>query len=324
MSPDILITAEAFGGTRDSHAKWLEYLLRTPLRDALPESGVVSAAFSSEAVSGAGLVIGFELSEASRRSMNEKEKVWIDLRIAPLRFLDDIYFTFETNHPGIREKLEERRIDATLCRYHADLVRATVLKLKKADIVEPGTLLLIGQTEADRVVFDGTKHLTLADRITELEALNAGYDRVLFKPHPYAKNGRAVLRELRRGLGNVEATRANIYHLLANEGVRHVAALNSSVLHEAECFGKAVTFLFTPTFTEEQVGIYGDYFSGAFWSDILAPAFETRPSDLQLPFVPGRLRKTLNDFWGYNAIDAGIVLEDIAKEKVKKLLGIFR
>ena len=88
----------------------------------------------------------------------------------------------------------------------------------------------------------------------------------------------------------------NIYYLLANEGVQHVVALNSSVLYETVYFDKKTTFLFNPTFTDRQVGIYGDYLNGAFWSDILSSTLRTVPSTLELPFQSSRLRKALNDF----------------------------
>ncbi|GEM_PF-3129444 len=322
MSAKIVITTETDGSARDSHARWLLHMIGVPLRSAVAGADVRREVF--DAASAADLFIGFELSESGKKELNGAGRVWIDLRIAPVRFLDDIYLTFETNHDGIRKRLETYRISETLVKYHAELIRATVLKLKKADIVPSNTLLLIGQTERDRVVFDGKKYLTLADRLPELGALAKPYDHVWFKPHPYAKNGRRLLRELRKGLGHVENTRENIYCLLANDGVTHVAALNSGVLHEAGHFGKEVTFLHTPTFDAAQTGVYGDYFSSAFWADILSPVFQTVSSDLSLPFVPSRLRKTLNDFWGYNAVSDEVVLRDVLKEKIQSVMSFFR
>ena len=307
-----------------SNAAWLHYLLRSPMHAAFGDAEFVIADTAETDLVGMGFVVGFELADALKKRCDDQKIVWLDLRIAPVRYLDDIYFTFETSHDEVWKRLQRYRIDDALFRYHADLVKATVIKQKKSRIVPDNTLLLVGQTERDRVVFDGERYLTLADKTSELSEIARRYDYVRFKPHPYAKNTRYLIRELRRKIGQVAVTRANIYHLLANDGVAHVAGLNSSVLYEAHHFGKETTFLHTPTFTQDQVGIYGDYFDAAFWADVLSPLFPTQPSELRLPFVSNRLRRTLNDFWGYNAIADEIVMTDILKEKIKNLLSHLR
>jgi hypothetical protein len=317
----VLITAETLGGTRDSHAKWLYLLLRTQLKSALKEAVVVHASFHDAPLEAVDLVIGFELSKEAVAKLNSMGKVYIDLRIHPIRFMDDLFFSFETNSDAVRTKLERFKIADEFCRLQASLVSATVIKQKKDKIIAPESLLLIGQTEADRVIFDGKKYLTLLDRTDEIRILASNYEHIYFKPHPYARNNRYLLRELRKIFGKIQSTHDNIYHLLANDGVMHVAALNSSVLYEAACFEKRTTFLFEPTFTDRQVGIYMDYLGASFWSDILAPVLQTVPSSLELPFQANRIRKVLNDFWGYNEISDEIVLTDIIKSRIKRLLS---
>lgn len=307
-----------------SNGAWLHYLLCSPIRAVLGEVEFVLADTAEIELNGLELVIGFELTEALKTQCDDQKIAWFDLRIAPVRYLDDIYFIFETSHDEVYRRLQQYRIDDTLFRYHADLVKATVIKQKKSRIVPDDTLLLVGQTERDHVVFDGERYLTLADKTSDLAKIARRYDHVWFKPHPYANNTRYLTRELRRNIGKVTVTRANIYHLLANDGIAHVAGLNSSVLYEADHFGKETTFLHTPTFTQAQVGIYGDYFDAAFWADVLSPIFPTQPSELRLPFVPSRLRKTINDFWGYNAVADEIIMTDILKDKIKNLLSYLR
>ena len=132
---------------------------------------------------------------------------------------------------------------------------------------------------------------------------------------------RQIQRGLKKHLGVVHPVYENIYHLLAHENVAHVCALNSSVLYEAEYFGKKTTFLYNRTFGEGKIGIYGDYFTSAFWGEILSPLFETIGGDLALDFMPSRLRRSLHDFWSYNEIGDAIVLKDIVKSKVKYFLA---
>lgn len=318
MQQHIFIAAEPREGPRATHAKWLYLLLRELLRSAVADVRIGYGSFVDADREHADLVIGFELSKEAKTLLEKASSPYIDLRIHPLRFLDDIFFSFETNVPAVRALLKNYGISEALCRMHADHVKATVIKLKKAELIRPNSLLLLGQTEADNVVFDGERYLVLTDRIEQISELSKGYGHIYFKPHPYAKNGRRVYRELKKALGEVSYIDANIYHLLGNDGVAHVAALNSSALYEAAYFGKKTTFLFTPTFGERHVGVYDAFFSGAFWSDVLSPLLATAPSALACPPQPGRLRKMLNDFWGYSAVNDEIVLADMMKSKIKR------
>ncbi len=249
---------------------------------------------------------------------NYQEPV-INLSIHPIRFSDDIFFNFQTNNKLIQEKLKKYEINYDLFYHQADIVKATYLTSIKKSSIKANSLLLIGQTEKDKVIFDGDKYLSLLDYLPQIKELIQDYDVVYFKPHPYAKNSKAIYKALKKEFNNVEFIYNNIYHLLSDENISHVVALNSSVLYEAKYFRKEVTFLYKPTFDFENkdIGIYGDYFNSSFWSDIL----EIEDSNISLPFVPNRLRKSLNDFWGYNEISDEIVLKDIIKSKIKYLLS---
>ena len=321
MKQLVLITAEALGGARDSHGPWLYFLLRTQLQSALDDVEIIYKDFSDIELETVDLVIGFELSSKARAKIDGEGMVYLDLRIHPVRFMDDIFFSFETNSDAIRLNLQTYHVNNELCEFQASIVKATVSKLNKDKIIAPNSLLLIGQTERDPVLYDGNKYLSLLDRIDEIKKVAGQYDHIYFKPHPYAKNNRYLLRELRKTLGNVKNIHDNIYYLLANEGVQHVVALNSSVLYESVYFDKQTTFLFNPTFTDMQVGVYGDYLVGAFWSDILSSTLHTVPSSLELPFQTSRMRKALNDFWGYNEISDELVQYSIFKNIVKNLLN---
>ena len=239
----------------------------------------------------------------------------LNLSIHPLRFGDDIFFNFETNDDKLREKLKKYEVNYDLFYAYADVIKATYLKSVKNPKVKENALLLIGQTEMDKVIFNGAKHLSLLDYIEEIKSLAKSYSCVYFKPHPYAKNSKQIYKVLQQELGDVEIVYDNVYHLLSNDNIKHIVGLNSSVLYEAKYFKKEVTFLYEHTFEigGKDVGIYGDYWSSSFWSDLL----EIEDKKIALPFVPNRLRKSLNDFWGYNEISDEIVLKDILKSKMK-------
>lgn len=254
----------------------------------------------------------------------EKEKlqgdeVVLNLSIHPIRFTDDIFFNIETNDEKIREKLKKYEVNYDMFYYYADLVKATYLKNVKKEIYKENSLLIIGQTEKDKVVFDGNKYLSLLDFTNDLKIKSKKYDNLYFKPHPYAKNNKYIFKELKKSIGNLQITHDNIYHLLSSENIKGVVGLNSSVLYEAKYFQKDVEFLYKPYFDigGKDIGIYGNYFNSSFWADIL----EIENVDISLPFIPNRLRKSINDFWGYTEISDEIILRDIIKSKIKYILS---
>lgn len=250
--------------------------------------------------------------------LKEKDKV-LNFSIHPLRFTDDIFFNIETNDEKIREKLKKYEVNYNMFYYYADLVKATYLKNVKKEIYKENSLLIIGQTEKDKVVFDGNKYLSLLDFMDDLKIISERYDNLYFKPHPYAKNNKYIFKELKKSIGNLQITHDNIYHLLSSENIKGVVGLNSSVLYEAKYFLKKVTFLHKPYFdlSNTDIGIYGNYFNSSFWADIL----QIKDVEISLPFTSNRLRKSINDFWGYNEISDEIILKDIIKSKIKYILS---
>lgn len=324
MKQQVLITAHSLGGGRDSHGIWLYYLLRTQLQVTIDKAEIIYRDFKDADLNSVDLVIGFELSREAKEKLNSMGKVYLNLRIHPVRFMDDIFFSFETNSDSIRLSLQNYCVNDELCKLQASIIKATVIKLNKKNIIMPNSLLLVGQTEHDLVLYDGNKYLSLLDRIDQIKEVASNYNNIYFKPHPYVKNNHYLLRELRKTLGKVQYIHTNVYQLLANEGTQHVAALNSSVLYESVYFDKQTTFLLHATFTNTQIGIYGDYFNGAFWTDILSSTLQTVPSSLELTFQPSRTRRALNDFWGYNEISDEIIYYSIFKNRVKNFLNRLR
>jgi len=260
------------------------------------------------------IVILFEEKE----KLKNNEKV-LNLSIHPLRFGDDIFFNFETNDEILRAKLQKYEVNYDTFYMYADLVKATYLKTIKKNDIKNNALLLVGQTQEDKVIFDGIKYLSLLDYIEEITLLSKEYETIYFKPHPYAINNKQMFKSLKKYLPNVKIIYDNIYHLLSNDNIKHVVALNSSVLYEAKYFHKQVTFLYKPVydFENNDIGIYGDYWSSSFWSDIL----DIEDKHIALPFIPNRLRVADNDFWGYNELRDEIILKDILKNRVKYFLS---
>lgn len=265
-------------------------------------------------ISSSNINIFFEAKEELKT-----EKKVLNLSVHPIRFADDIFFNFETNDKSLKEKLKKYEVNYDIFYHYADMVKATYLKTVKKDKIKENSLLLVGQTSMDKVVFNGEKYLSLIDFISDIKELGEKYNYIYFKPHPYSKDNKRTIKVLKQYLPNVSIIFDNIYHLMSNEKIKHIAGLNSSVLYEAKYFNKEVTFFYKPyfDFSSNDIGIYGNYFNSRFWADIL----DSEDKNIELSFMQNRLRKTLNDFWGYNEISDEIVLKDILKSKIKYLIS---
>ncbi len=316
----VIITAGGEPRKAAEHREWLYLLLGELIASALKVPDVKCLPLEETLGDSSALVIGFELPKEAGQQLDARKQPYLSLAIHPLRYMDDIFFAFRTNSDAMLRTLQAHEVNPVLCQAYANMVQATVLKSKKKPLLPPDTLLLVGQTERDLVIFDGESYLSLLDFIDAIAPLAATHRHVVFKPHPYARNNRMMHRQLKKRLGKVAMTYANIYHLLSQPTLSHVCALNSSVLYEAEMFMKTATFLYKPPFNGEALGIYDAWLSGSFWSTLLSPHMATTPSDIVLPFRPDRLRIALNDFWSYGEVSGKIVMMDLVKSALRRYL----
>jgi len=318
MYQKVLITSGSELQKAAENREWLYLLVGELITSVLEVPAITCLPLEEALADTSSLIIGFELSEEIQQRLNKRKQPYLSLVIHPLRYMDDIFFAFQTNSHAMLRTLKAHEVNPELCQVHANMVRATVLKSKKRSLLPPDTLLLVGQTEHDMVVYDGKSYLSLIDFVDIIIPIAAAHQHVVFKPHPYARNSRMMHRQLRMRLGNVHITRDNIYHLLSQPTLSHVCALNSSVLYEAEMFMKTTTFLYKPPFSRTTIGIYDAWLLGSFWSTLLSPHIATVSSDIALPFRPDRLRIALNDFWSHGEISGKIVIMDLLKSSLRR------
>lgn len=246
----------------------------------------------------------------------------INISIHPIRFCDDIFLNFETNDTRILSRLRKYQINENNLFAYSDYIRAMMLARKSIVEVTGKTLLLVGQTEFDKAVFDGTKHLNLTNFLDQISELSKIHDNVLFKPHPYSKNTRRVIKSLKNVVPKLTLDNNNIYQLLSNDNISTVAGLNSSVLHEAHYFDKEACFFMSPNFdfTQNDVPIKDHYFNSSFWAEILG----TGDINMSLPSGENRLRRLLSGYWAYPEINTHSDLYAYFKYQYIKLKSQFK
>ena len=182
-------------------------------------------------------VIGFEINPIDRLHLNEKKIPWINIEIHPIRFLEDLYFSVTSSFPFDFNQLScsEKHIHLT----------ANYLKLKNLERkfdIESNTLLIIGQTPADKSVYFDGEFKSLLSYIDKLEVLSEKHDAVYYRPHPVESDVHTD-KEIVKKFNASILSDMNYYDLLAADQLKTVCGISSSSMHEAKYFHKEVVFL---------------------------------------------------------------------------------
>lgn len=276
--------------------------------EALPRAAAERLARPFE---NAAVVIGFELAEVQKRLLGQLGIPWIDLNIHPVRFGPDLLFAVQTNHADICAALAAHHAEDHVFEPWADLLAATAVKVPLHPPVEE-SVLVVGQTRVDRALIAGGRLLDLRDVAAAFHDAIGGEGRVLFKPHPYNPEGFG-LHEIGLPLRRIREVQDNAYLLMAQDSVRRVVGVSSSLVAEARFFGKEGVFLGTPPFRIApgrdalaplmHASVVDAWLAADFWRDLLAPVLPVTAKDGRWPALgPNALRNSLRQFWGWDEI----------------------
>lgn len=256
------------------------------------------------------LVIGYELSEQTRRILTLLDVPYIDIWLHPIRYLDDILFAFNSNVSDIREKLAHYDLpDEYYYMYATRLAIQRYKGYRRAELeLKAATSVFVGQTLNDKSVIVNGKPTTLLDFKSRFENLVADSSEVYYCRHPYVRNGDEEVLGYLAQFPTVRLSNVPAYSLIAHPNVDNVATISSSVGLEARYFGKNVQIYHKPIIklsgADGYVSIYQDLVNPHFWSTILTPLIPTK----QVPnirYLDGRdkLRDMLAFYWSYKHID---------------------
>jgi hypothetical protein len=292
-----------------------------------------AAAIFAAAIDGAAAVIGFELPEVLKRLLSAFGIPWIDLNIHPYRFGPDLLFAVQTEHPGVLDALAAHHAEDRIFEPWADLLAAGAVK---APLHPPVTeeVLVVGQTRVDRSLIADGRLLDLRHFADGFHRAVGEEGRVLFKSHPYNPDGFG-LHDLGLPLRRIRETGDNAYLLLAQDAIRRVVGVSSSVVAEARFFGKEGVFLGAPPFRVAptraalapgmHASVVDAWLSADFWRDLLAPLMPVTARDGHRPSLgPNALRTALRQFWGWDEIAFQLPFELVqqrVEERRGRLLG---
>lgn len=257
--------------------------------------------------------IGYEMPPWLVRLLDAHAIPYVDLRLHPVRFMDDLMFAVRASCADTRAALLPMAVAESEVLATAGLREAMCRYISEARVPDD-TLLVIGQRRFDSTqiidggFFDAHKHAAV------IHALCAGYPNIALKPHPLDRQ-HSLLEVAASAPSRVYGVIAdNTYRMMALPQVTAILTVNSGVAYEAPYFGKRVHTLAPLHMRLAWRGSAPDAAAHAslddvvltpdFWRVVLAPhAPVTAPDGMRLRPKPNRLRIALDSFWNYQEID---------------------
>lgn len=262
-------------------------------------------------------VICHEMPPIFKKICDKLGLFYIDLRVHPVRYLDDHMLGMSTNNEKVYNGLKKYLVDDSIFYIYANMYKTT------ADFYDLGldknSALIVGQTNVDAALYEnGTVH-TIFEYESQIEEMGKKYNTVYYKPHPFNGDLKEIYKFLEK-FPFVKIINENIYYLLSNENIKAVYAISSGVLTEAKYFGKDAYPLFRK-FNEYTydvnskyspdlyLSIMNNFYNPMFWQDVLGEIVDTKANckNIQLPNRPNRMRAALNDYWGNTVLDPEVI-----------------
>lgn len=275
------------------------------------------------------LLICYELSEATKKILQSLNLTYIDIWLHPIRFIDDVLFSFYSNNEKINNNISQFNINDSLYYTYANNLKVQGYRgFKKANAnVKHNSALFIGQTLNDKALFNEGKMLSVLDFKEKFTKLTQEHNHVYYSRHPFVKSGDEQILNFVRKFRNTSIIEEPAYDLLVNDNIKKVASISSSVVIESKYFGKEHEYFYKTVidFDTKKTGIstiFQEFLFGHFWSTILKPVVDTNEVDkLQFLSQKNKIRDSLSFYWGYRNIDKVEVLKKTVGDLFKKIRG---
>lgn len=258
------------------------------------------------------LVISIELPDLLKNYFSRKTIPYFDFNLHSIRYADDLFFSLDTNIQKIYDDLRQYYVNPQLFSALAAIHKATLSRRSLLGMKE-GSCLLVGQTEFDKVLIENGRFVALSDYEEKIIDLKNNHSVVYYKPHPYCVD-KSLKYKLSKRYG-FHILEENIYRCLCCAEITSFAAISSSVIHEAQFFGKNTKLLkdghlFQDSAFSEQ------FLSTGFWRVILMKFFAiSEDADYILPVRANRLRNSVGRYWGYNYLDFQLIEDELRGKK---------
>jgi hypothetical protein len=257
--------------------------------------------------------IGYEMPPWLVRLLDEQAIPYVDIRLHPVRFMDDLMFAVRASRVETQAAVVPMAVMESEVIVTAGL-REAMCRFISESRVPDNTLLVAGQRRFDSTQIVDGAFFDSEPLAADIHAICARYAAVVLKPHPLDRHHSLLTVASgapARILGVIDD---NIYRMIAMPQISAVLTVNSGVAYEAPYFGKRVHALAPLSIRPVWRGAEADIQSHAslddvvltpdFWRTVLAPHAPVTAADgMRLPPKPNRLRIALDSFWNYQQID---------------------
>lgn len=263
------------------------------------------------------IIIGYELGKQLCDTLTSFGCKIIDIALHPFRIYDDFLLLFHTNDSEIHRILKKYQFPEEQFYFYANYWKEFMLgnNMVKDDDIEQNSALFVGQTLKDKSVDYNGKYLNVTDYKDKIHEITKQYSKLYYSPHPLLGSRWKKIYNFIKNTPNVELLQGHsTYSLLASDKIKKVVALSTSVLFEAQYFGKEIEYWYRPLYNIDAP--YEEYsyisigpnmfFNQAFWKEILSPICNTKEIVLdQCLFnsIKNRLRNIDDNYFGYAALD---------------------
>lgn len=272
------------------------------------------------------LVIGIEMGLDLRRELSKNGIIFINFWFHSFKLFDDICFMLNTNDKTIFKRIKKYQIPHEKFELYANIARwklSSKVRAFSAEQSSASSCFVVGQSMMDVSVKKGSKFLNITNFPEEIEKLGKEYGTIYYIPHPGdpIENHPQLIdfisaRPYIRVLKDIPS-----YVLLCSPNVKMVVGISSSLLYEAQFFGKKVQYLYRPLFNIDQdfgennyLSVYNDYLNPGFWVDVLEGFFHVNKSAKNVKLFDQRqsmLRgEVINNYHAYRSLDKFANLQD--------------
>lgn len=250
------------------------------------------------------IVIGFETPANLAEVFAGVARAFIDMEIAPIRFMDDLLLLFTSNSAELNAIATSMAVTNREIRWHLGLLIGE-MGSPSLDLIgkyQRGIGILACQTKVDRSLISDGKILNLADFGERVLDLASDHDVILISPHPLAGMEIAGLEALRT-IPGLRITLANSYRMLASGEIRTLSSISSSLLAEAEYFDVRVKRFAPPDQSMPRIMIRAQDFGSAIADEIARIAGASLPALKAKGLPPGPALKQVSRLnWGLSGV----------------------
>lgn len=257
--------------------------------------------------------VGYELPPWLVRLLEAHAVPYIDLRLHPVRFMDDLLFAVRASCPDTQAELLSMAVAESEVLATAGLREAMCRYISEARVPDD-TLMVVGQRRFDSTQIVDGDFFDAYRMTSEIHALCARYAGVVLKPHPLDRHHSLLEVAAAAPTRVLGVINDNAYRMMALPQIGAILTVNSGVAYEAPYFGKRVHTLAPLQMRLAWRGAAPDAAVHAslddvaltpdFWRSVLAPHTPvSAPDGMRLRPKPNRLRIALDSFWNFQEID---------------------